>query len=545
MSRWLLSLLCLLLLLALTQFSNAGVTIRVNESATRVLLKDDQTIVSLAIENPLGRIVTARIRLELVDPKDQVRVVAEREESIKAGSQAFNIALELPKSITDESNQLLWYRLRYRLRPIFSQPTSFDPSAGLISLSQITPDIFELRVAAPQYVRDGVPYQVRAYAAHPITGHPVKDVSIAADLKFEGDNKKDFVAKQVATTGAEGYATFDFLLPRDIESDEGELKIAARRGLLLQEAQLDIRLVHQAFGVVNTDKPLYQPGQTVHTRLLAFDPSRHALVNEEVTFTISDPEDQKVFQVALKTSRFGVASVDWAIPDSTRLGDYHLDVRFENSKYEDSRAVGTIKISRYDLPNFTVKVKPDRSYYLPGQSAEVEVTADYLFGQPVKNGHLRVVRETERRWNYREQKWDTEEGDKYEGDTDSEGRFLAHIKLESEHQKLKDSDYDRYRDLSYAAYFTDPTTNRTEQRRFDLRISKNAIHVYVIEGSTWQASGFPVRFYLSTFYADGTPAQCEVAISEDVQVADGNVLRPLRTISTNRLGVAKIDGLHL
>src|SRR4029079_3600036 len=129
---------------------------------------------------------------------------------------------------------------------------------------------------------------------------------------------------------------------------------------------------------------------------------------------------------------------------------------------------------------FTVTVKPDRSYYLSGQDARVEVRADYLFGQPVKRGHVRVVRETERRWDYRGQKWETEEGDKYEDEADADGKFVAQIKLAEEHDTLKDADYSRLSDLTFAAYFTDASTNRTEQRRFDLRLTKAAIHIYVI-----------------------------------------------------------------
>ena len=30
-----------------------------------------------------------------------------------------------------------------------------------------------------------------------------------------------------------------------------------------------------------------------------------------------------------------------------------------------------VRISRYDFPNFSVSVQPDRQYYLPGQNAEV------------------------------------------------------------------------------------------------------------------------------------------------------------------------------
>jgi uncharacterized protein YfaS (alpha-2-macroglobulin family) len=107
--------------------------------------------------------------------------------------------------------------------------------------------------------------------------------------------------------------------------------------------------------------------------------------------------------------------VEWSIPENARLGDYFVEVERQNSSHIWAQS---IKISRYELPNFTLSVKPDRPYYLASQNAEVAVRADYLFGQPLKQGHVKVVRETERRWNYREQKYDTKEGQTVEGELD-------------------------------------------------------------------------------------------------------------------------------
>jgi len=166
------------------------------------------------------------------------------------------------------------------------------------------------------------------------------------------------------------------------------------------------------------------------------------------------------------------------------------------------------------LPNFSVKVQPDRKYYLPGQNAAVRIQSEYLFGQPVTHGHVRVVRETEREWNFREQKWETKEEEKQEGDTDANGVFLAQIELAGQHKELADENYSRFRDVSYTASFTDPTTNRTEQRHFDLRVTKQAIHVYVIRDNDEYHHNrkLPFTFNVSTFYADGSPALCKVGI---------------------------------
>ena len=135
-----------------------------------------------------------------------------------------------------------------------------------------------------------------------------------------------------------------------------------------------------------------------------------------------------VYRAIAKTSRFGIATTDWSIPENTRLGEYRIWVGVDGGD-EEYEAGMEVRISRYDLPNFTVNVDSDRAYYLPGQNAEVKVRADYLFGKPVARGHVRVVRENEREWNYSEQKWEVDEGETYEGETDATGVFVAQINL--------------------------------------------------------------------------------------------------------------------
>ena len=550
--RWLLVLSFLLVSLCLAQASSAtGGSLRVNESITRFLLEDSVTKVSLAVENPSSNKIKARIRLELIDPRGQVRASNEVDENLKSGQSATVISLPLNLSaMTDaERGEMFWYRMTYRVMPAGAERARFSPAEGVVSLSEITPDMFELHVATAGRVLEGSTLRAQVRATHPTSLKPMKGVSVEGEIDFDDDGHEPAL-KAKGVTDAEGYVALDFNLPRRINGDSPQMKITGRRGLFVREASDNVNLNNQANVFVSTDKPIYQPGQILHIRALLFDPSRHALADEAATLKISDPESNTIFHAPLKTSRFGVASVDWPIPENTRLGDYNIEVVLEDDRFDGSRGYKSVKISRYDLPNFTVNVKPDRPYYLPEQSAEVEVRADYLFGQPVKRGHVRVVRESERHWNYREQKWDTEEGAKYEGETDAEGRFIAHVQLQDEHKRLSGNDYERYEDLSYAAYFTDPTTNRTEQRRFELRVTKSAIHVYISQGYSAQREDFPLEFFVTTFYADGTPAPSEVVISESpAQYLQPTVPvqqeRTLRTVKTNRYGVAKVSDLML
>jgi hypothetical protein len=543
MSRsWLLSLLCLCAAVVFVQLSLAQGQLTVNEPATKFLVQDE-TIVALEVVNPASDNLPVRIKLELLDTDDATRGIFLREAVLGPGLNKLALPLKLTDKRIFDDNELPWYRLRYRIDAAATVETPPNSASGVISLSQIdTPDIFAMQVSAPSVSHRGGRQYTHVRALHPLDAKPVKDVNVSVELKI--DNDPGVTLRSSAVTDANGYALVSLDIPAKLKSDEGELKVVARHGGFVRESSNDLNLNDNARIMVTTDKPIYQPGQPLHVRALIFDSANHAAANAQATLKISDPENATVFETELKTSRFGVASADWAIPDNTNLGDYTVTVEVDDENYRDSYGYQSVKISRYDLPNFTVTVKPDRSYYLPQQNAGVEVRADYLFGQPVKRGHVRVVREEERQWNYREQKWDITAADTYEGETDQAGLFKVHIDLEKYHKNLAEADYARFSDLSYAAYFTDPTTNRTEQRRFDLRVTKDAIHIYVAEAAYRQAHGFPMQFFVATSLADGTPVSCDVAISEIDDEDETSIATPVyKTIRTNKYGIALVTGL--
>jgi hypothetical protein len=544
MSRsWLLSLLCLCAAVVFVQLSLAEGRLSVNEPATKFLIQD-QPLVALEVVNPTTANLPVKIRLDLLDPDDAIRGRVTQETLLRPGVNKLSLTLRLTDQRVYEDQRLLWFRFSYRIDPTPAATTSPAPASGVVSLSEIdTPDIFGMQVSASRDAHRGGPQYTHVRALHPISATPVKDVAVNVELKLDSEPAQTLRAS--ALTDANGYALVKLNIPANLSTNEGELKVTARHGGFVKETSDDIEFNDNARIMVTTDKPIYQPGQPLHVRMLIFDSANRAAAKAEATLKITDPENSTVFQTDLVTSRFGVASADWTIPDDTDLGDYTVAVEMDDENYGDSNGYQSVKISRYDLPNFTVSVKPDRTFYLPQQNADVEVRADYLFGQPVKRGHVRVVREEDRRWNYREQKWDITAGDKYEGETDEAGLFKVHLDLQKYHKDLADEDYSRFKDLSYAAYFTDPTSNRTEQRRFDLRVTKDAIHIYVGDGGFRQAHDFPMQFFVATSLADGTPVSCDVGISDVVTDQAGNEAptAAVKNIRTNKYGIAVVTGL--
>jgi hypothetical protein len=535
--------------------SSAAPAFRLDESRIRLTLDSDSARVRLEVENGTGHEFDARLRVELLDPKDRVRSTSATGVRLRRGTNELDVALELPyaKLLDAERREFPWYRLRYSIEPTSTKdaPPTLE---GVVSVSEVMHDLFELSVISAPAVRPGSHYAARVRTANPLTQRPLKGVAVEATLTFEETGDKKTVIKATGATDGDGFVTLDFDLPRAVKTydDEAQLEVTARRGVLVEEAKAEVSVEETPRVLLTTDKPLYQPGQTVHMRALVFDQSGHALAGEEVTFKVDDEEGDDAFSETAKTSRFGVASIDWRLPESTQLGDYLLMIDMENERYPDHIAGATFKVSRYDLPNFSVTAKPDHPYYLGEQTPMVEVRADYLFGQPVRRGRVRVVRQTERRWNYKEQKYETEEKAAVEGEL-NEGLFVARLDLKEDYEELADSNYYRFRDLNFAAYVTDPTTNRTEQRRFSVRLTKEPVHLYVSEGHYRQAKGLPLAFSLSAFYAAGTPAECDVTVyvenpTKESLGADGRLHevkdadRTLVTVHTNRYGTAKVLG---
>ena len=529
----------------------AQARVRVIETAIRIQFHPDSTLVILPLENQTDEATASHVHLELIDPMGVVQAYSDKDASVPVGSTKLDFSLP-PVFAQNENHSrrnLLWYRLRYTINTNPPGQLKSTTVAGIISVGEATPDIFELHVAGPAFVREGGHYATRIRAINPVTGHPIARVVVWASLDLEADDNKPLVTKSAATD-RRGFATLEFALPQNLDTDEIDVKVTGKLGNFSEDADGRFRVNHFSNVSLSTDKPIYQPGQTLHSRLMAFGVNKKAIAGQPVILKILDPEETLVTRIELQTSPFGIAAADWQIPNNLRLGTYRIQANFGEGRYEDSGASATVKISRYELPSFTVTAKPDRTYYLPDQDASIAIQADYLFGEPVRHGHVRLVRETERKWNYREQKWDVEEGEKYEGDTDDHGRYVVNVDLAKDHAHLQGDDYERFRDLKFAAYYTDSSTGRTEQRRFDLRVTKDPIHVYVIGSSGSPSQGLPLKFYLSTDYADGSPVQCDVEISwiANQQASKNGVLaapveQPLRRVRTNRYGVAKVSGL--
>jgi len=520
-----------LFLISIAQAQNS---LRINESEIKAIFASNQLQVDFVAENP-SQSFPAKIRLEVLDVDDKILAQVETTETFKRGRQTVKIPLDFAQKQANDN--LLQYRLRYSI----VRENSSNSASGIVSLSEIMPELFELQITAAENVYAGMKLRAHVLAVHPLTKKPVKNVSVAGEVSLDLDVETDedeLKINAIGKTNDEGFITLDFEIPDGAKlDDDGEIKITGVKNGITREAEEDLDVAADARVYLTLDKPIYQPNQKLYVRGLYLNPARRPVAERELEFEILDEEGETVFEKKIKTSRFGVASLDWQIPAGVKLGKYKIEV--ENSD-DDEIGASEFKITRYDLPNFTVSANADKTFYLFGQNtAEISVGADYLFGKPVTKGKVRVVQETERRWNYARQKWETEETNSHAGETDAQGKYTARIDLSEAQENLQKDNWKRFEDLHFAAYFTDSTTNRTEAKRFDVRISKEAIHIYFIRHDADANPKLPFGFYVSTFYADGTAARCSVEVKGGYQQSPDE--KNLIETKTNSYGASKME----
>jgi hypothetical protein len=506
----------------------AQTKISLNEAETAMVLKTDAAEISLAVENS-EKEFSANSTLELLDEEDKVRANVSQILKIKNGRGNYKLTMPLSNLMRTAEHKIVWYRLRYRIGDL----------QGIISLSELVKNDFELRVTASEYIFSGSVYRVRVRAFEPYTNQPAPNVKIEGrvELDLETDAEEDELKLGAnGKTDAEGFVVLDFKVPENIKFDDGDLELTGTRDGIVRELSEDLDAdENQSAVILSTDKPIYQPSQTFSVRGLYLGADQSAVPNSELEFKIKDEDGTLLYREKVKTSEFGIASISWKIPENAKLGKYRVEVEVDKSLRDDQIY---FKVSRYDLPNFSVAAKPAKTFYLPGdKQAEISVSADYLFGKPVTKGSVRVVQESERRWNYREQKYEVIEEQTFEGETDADGKFIAKADLSQAFGELLDSGWKRFEDLHFAAYYTDLTTNKTEQKRFDVRLTKEPIHIYLVGRTINQNPKLPVTAYVSTFYADGTPAMCDVEIKGKFKKSPQ--YKNLAQLKTNIFGAGK------
>ncbi len=326
-----------------------------------------------------------RLKIEVLDPDGAVLGRMERRAYSNEGSGRWRDEIKLAKELPIED--LVWHRIRYRFDYDDAQDS---PIEGTESISQIIRRPV-IHIIGQQSYMAGGPAAVRVI----VSDSKQEVISGQSSMRIEFLNGQE--KPRLLFAGAinrRGTTEAQFKLPSSLAGNY-QLRYVADTPIGTTEFTQSIRLEDKVSILLTTDKPIYQPAQTIHVRALALDRADHEAVgSRKLTFEVQDSRGNKVFKKATETDAFGVASAEFELADEVNLGTYHLRALMDDPEAPSNSAEIALSVQRYVLPKFKVAIelggkgtKQKRSYQ-PGDQVTGTVRANYFFGKPVNGAEV-------------------------------------------------------------------------------------------------------------------------------------------------------------
>ncbi len=133
---------------------------------------------------------------------------------------------------------------------------------------------------------------------------------------------------------------------------------------------------------IDTDRPIYRPGQTVHFRgvVRAEDDARYRLPDPgTIEVKVYDPSWELVHQGLCPLDGYGTFTGDLELPEGASLGEYAIQATLHDVTFS-----GSFQVAAYRPPEFEVVVTPEVDEIGRGEKTSAAVDVRYFFGGPVK-----------------------------------------------------------------------------------------------------------------------------------------------------------------
>ncbi|XP_051741713.1 complement C3 isoform X2 [Ctenopharyngodon idella] len=133
---------------------------------------------------------------------------------------------------------------------------------------------------------------------------------------------------------------------------------------------------------IQTDKPVYNPGDTVHYRAFVSSHEFQAF-NRNISLEIQNPDGVVVHISSNSSASDGILSESYPLHTLDKQGKWKVVAKFDD--VEENTFSAEFHVKKYVLPAFNVTLTPKKPYFsLLEKKLEVEVRARYLYGEQVR-----------------------------------------------------------------------------------------------------------------------------------------------------------------
>ncbi|XP_068873375.1 alpha-2-macroglobulin-like protein 1 [Aphelocoma coerulescens] len=128
--------------------------------------------------------------------------------------------------------------------------------------------------------------------------------------------------------------------------------------------------------IIQTDKPIYEPGQTVRFRIVTLDEELLAL-NDSISLFLQDPKNNQIERWQNVVPQDGIADLSFQLSDEPLLGMYVINVT-------SARAYGSFSVKEHVLPKFEVIFEAPNQIYALDSTFPLRVCGRYTRGKSVQ-----------------------------------------------------------------------------------------------------------------------------------------------------------------
>lgn len=313
-------------------------------------------------------------------------------------------------------------------------------------------------------------------------------------------------------------------LPEDLKDGDYLLRARLETALGTVEAEANLPVYAPAQVHLLTDRPLYEPGNTVLFRALVV--RARDLVPLELRpgrFVVTAPSGEVLLEEKAPAGEYGVAAGNFPLDGEAETGTWTVEWRSGNDL---GRANFTVE--PFTLPRFRVEVQPNKPHYGRGDRPELSGRAVYSSGAPVPGAILELSWSVSGAWPPPTD-W-LQDGLPKRAKTDATGRFV--LKLPPVPNDLVGQ-----ASLQTRLAVTDATGDRVEGGA-SLLLSKDPIRLDVVtEFAGGLVEGFNNRVYLRATTASGTVLpKTQLLVKRAWEAADPGI-----KADTDEDGVASIQ----
>ncbi|XP_066566824.1 alpha-2-macroglobulin-like isoform X3 [Amia ocellicauda] len=137
--------------------------------------------------------------------------------------------------------------------------------------------------------------------------------------------------------------------------------------------------------IIQTDKPIYKPGQKVRFRIVSLSEDFAPILASYSTVEIRDPENNRIAQWLNQTSDRSILDLSHQLNSEAKLGRYSLTVWNSDGLRDEIQ----FTVKEYVLPKFEVTVTGPSMVTVLDTEAKVQVCARYTYGKPV-SGRVQI-----------------------------------------------------------------------------------------------------------------------------------------------------------